>query len=125
MEDDFEFYGEDTTEQGEKEIAGITGKVTGFTYTGVSFPCIVFKDSFSCPKHQLNVISNMVKSQLATKDISLYFANKGETYKIGMIDGIQLEAFLEIVGEDNVTAYLSEEEKLEGSMIYSLCTIGY
>lgn len=121
--EDFEFYGEGTDEEEEKVIKGVTGDVTDFTYTGLEYPCIVFNEDFKCPKHQLTIIRNMVNSKVSGKDISLYFVNSGELYKIGMIDGRQVNAFLEVVGESNVTGFFSETKKLRNSMLYTLCTV--
>lgn len=119
----FEFYGEGTDEQSEVKVKGITGDVTDFTYTGLEYPCIVFNDDFKCPKHQLNVISNMVNSSVGFKDISLYFVNKGELFKIGAINGMQVNAFLDIVGISNVKGFFDKLTKLEDSMLYTLCTV--
>lgn len=124
MSDEFNFYGEGTDDVKETKIKGITGDVTDFTYTNVSFPCLLFNDDFSCPKHKLTVIQNMVNSTVGTKDISIYFRDKGDLYKIGMIDGLQVSAFLEVVGEENVTGYFDEKTKLTNSMLYTLCSIG-
>ena len=120
---DFGFYGESNDDYEEKEIQGITGDVTSFTFVNLEYPCIIFNEGFTCPKHQLTVIGNMVKSTNALKDISLYFLNGGELFKIGMIGGIQVNAFLEIVGTDNVTGYFDKDTKLENSLLYSLCTV--
>lgn len=116
-----DFYGSE--EEEEVEVKGISGNVSSFTYTDLSYPCIIFKEGFACPKHQLIVISNMVKSSGANKDISLYFNKEGELYKIGNINGMQVNAFLEIVGTENIFGYYDAETRLEDDRLYTLCTL--
>lgn len=116
----FGFYGEEADEQTETVLKGITGNVSDFTYTNLSYPCIIFKEDFKCPKHQLRVVSNMVNSKAGEKDISLYFVNEGELYKIGNIGGLQVNAFLEIIGLNNVIGYYKEGLKLTGDKLYTL-----
>jgi len=119
-----EFY--DDYNEGEiSEIKGITDTVTDYTYTNLNYPCIVFKDGISIERHKVNVISNMVKGSIKgiDKDISLYFSKDGQMYKLGSISGSQVSNFLDIVGLDNVSAYLSDKEELKGSLIYTLCTM--
>lgn len=121
--EDFGFYGSEAEESQKTEIKGITGDVTDFTYTNLEYPCIVFNDDFKCPKHQLTVIKNMVNSTIGGKDISLYFRNEGDLFKIGMIDGLQVTAFLEVVGLSNVKGFFSKDVKLENDRLYTLCTV--
>lgn len=123
MSEDFGFYGEDEDSDSTQEINGISGTVTDFTFTNLSYPCIVFKDGFTCPKHQMQVISNMVKTVNDVKDISLYFVENNELYKIGMISGLQVSSFLEIIGTDNVYGYYDKDTRLENSKLYTLCTV--
>ena len=65
----------------------------------------------------------MVKSVKGNKDISLYYTNNGESYKIGMINGLQVGAFLEVIGIDKVIGYFDKDTKLENSLLYTLCTV--
>lgn len=121
-ENDFDFYEEDT-EVDTTTREGITGTVTNFTYTGISYPCIIFKDGFTCPKHKLKIISNMVKSVKGKKDISLYFQNKGELFKIGELNGFQVSSLLEIVETSVLTGYYDKDTSLEGDLVYTLCSV--
>lgn len=122
-EDDFNFYGEEAEERDVKDIEGITDKVTEFTYTNLEYPCIMFKEGFSCPQHQMKVISNMVKTNTPDKDTSLYFMNGGELFKLGMLSGQQIDPLLELVGVDSLVAYYDADTKLEGDKIYTLCVL--
>lgn len=117
-----DFYGEDESET-DADVRGISGNVSSYTYTNLNYPCIIFKKGFSCPKHQLLVISNMVKSSGVDKDISLYFSKEDDLYKIGTIGGKQVSAFLEIVGTESVYGYFNKDIKLEDDRLYTLCTI--
>lgn len=122
-EDDFGFYGEEAEENSVDDIHGITDKVTEFTYTKMEYPCIMFKEGFSCPQHQMKVISNMVKTNTPDKDTSLYFLSGGEMYKLGMLSGQQIDPLLELVGVDNLVGYYDSETRLEGDRIYTLCVL--
>lgn len=120
-----EFYENYDEDEQIPEIQGITDKVTDYTYAKLLFPCIVLKDGIKLEKHKVMVLSNMVKSDTLgyEKDISLYLSNGSELYKLGMVGGIQVSPLIDIVGVDNIVAYLSKEKQLLGSMIYSLCTV--
>ena len=123
MSEDFGFYGEDGDSEVKQEIHGISGQVTDFTYTNISYPCIIFREGFTCPKHQMQVISNMVKTVNDVKDISLYFIDKGELFKMGMLSGLQVSSFLEIIGTEKVFGYYDKDTKLENSKLYTLCMV--
>lgn len=120
--EDFGFYGEGNDESKVKDIQGITDTVTDYTYTNLEYPCIMLKEGFTCPKHKMKVISNMVKTTSDDKDISLYFVESGELFKIGMLGGLQVSSFIDIVGVENLVGYFLDGTKLEGSKIYTLCT---
>ena len=122
MSEDFEFYGEGTDETPVQDVKGITDKVTDYTYTNLNYPCIMLKEGFTCPKHKMKVISNMVKTLNNDKDISLYFTDDGELYRIGMLSGLQLSSFIEIVGLENIVGFFEDGTRLDGSKIYTLCT---
>ena len=122
MSEDFEFYGEGTDETPVQDVKGITDKVTDYTYTNLNYPCIMLKEGFTCPKHKMKVISNMVKTSNNDKDISLYFTDDGELYRIGMLSGLQLSSFIEIVGLENIVGFFEDGTRLVGSKIYTLCT---
>ena len=110
--EDFNFYGNEDEEHTE-EVKGITDNVTSFTHTGLSYPCLIFKEGFTCPKHKLKVISNMVKTVNDAKDVCLYFLNNNEVFKMGELSGLQINSFLEIVGEEGVFGYYDEKTKLQ------------
>ena len=120
MGTDFDFYEGDCID----EVEDVDEEVSNYAFTGMSYPCIIFKDDFSCPKHKLTVISNMVKSgNMSDKDISLYFHNNGELFKLGSLSGVQLGAFIDLVGVDSIDGYLEGGVKLEGDRVYTLCTV--
>lgn len=126
---DFDFYDDDELEENaecegyKSDIAGITDEVTSYTYTNLSYPCIVFADGFSCPKHQMKVISNMVKSGGEDRDTTLYFANKNELYKLGNMSGRQVESLLDMVGTENIVGYYVDGTRITGDRMYTLCVI--
>lgn len=124
MSDSFyEGYSEDEIEV--KEIEGITDTVTDYTFVGLTYPCIVFKEGFTLEKHKVQVISNMVNSisKGVKDDIAIYFNNNGDLYKLGEINGLQVSSLIDIVGRDNLMAFMDKGEELNGSLIYTLCSI--
>lgn len=120
--DDEGFYPEEDNRV--EEIKGITGKVSSFTFTGVSFPCFIFRDDVQIPKHKLLIVSNMVKTgNMGEKDTSIYFQKDGSLFKIGALSGTQIMGFLDLMGTDCLKGYVSEEKELVGGSLYSLCTV--
>lgn len=116
---DESFY--DESENKSDELYGITGKVSKYTYTGMSYPCIVLVEYTSIPKHKLKIISNMVKSgDPANKDTTLYIQEGGKLFKIGSLAGTQIMGLLDLLGTEGIDGFLSSQEKLEGSMLYTL-----
>ena len=121
--DDFGFYGEEAEEDQVEEIQGITDNVSQFTYSNLEYPCIMFKDGFSLKNHKWKVLSNMVKSLSPDKDISLYFRDESGLLKIGKISGVQVDAFLDLVGLDGVVGYYDKDTILENDRLYTLSII--
>ena len=79
------------------------------------------------PKHKVMAISNMVKSAMgnAEKDITLYFQNNGELYKMGMLSGQQIMSLLQIVPREQLIAYYNDGSLLVDGKIYVLCSFSY
>ena len=115
-----DFYDEEIIEDG--EIAGVTDTVVSYTFTGMEFPCVIFKDDVVFPEHKMLVLSKMLKMGAPDKDISIYFMKEGELYRIGKLSGMQMKAFLQIVGEDSVRVFYAEGHELLGDKIYVLCS---
>ena len=122
-DNELDFYEDEDCGDG-KEIKGITGEVSSFTYTNMSYPCFIFNEGCEIPKHRLKIVSNMVKSgNMQEKDISLYFIQNGELFKIGSLSGTQIMGFLDLMGTDCLVGYVDAEKKLESGSLYSLCTV--
>lgn len=122
-DDDFGFYGEEAEENSVKDIHGITDKVSKYTYTKLEYPCIIFKSGFTCPQHQMNVISNMVRTSSPDKDTALYFENDSKLFKLGKLSGTQVDPLLELIGVENLVGYYDENTRLEGDRLYTLCVL--
>lgn len=122
-EETYEGYEEGTVE----EIEGITDKVTDLSFTNVSYPAVIFKSGTELPKHKVVAISNMVKSNSgnSVKDITLYFQNEGQLFKLGMLSGQQIMPLIDIVGVESLQAYYSDGTPLSGNNIYVLCNFSY
>lgn len=106
------------------DIEGITDSISDLSYTGISFPAIIFGEGFRLERHKASVIRNMVESNASgfVKDISLYYTNNGELYRLGAISGYQVMPLLDIVPMELITAYYSDGTPLNGSLIYTLCS---
>lgn len=122
---DFEFYGQGTDNTKVQEVKGITDTVTEYVYTDLAYPCIIFKKGFTCPKHQMKVLSNMVQSKGIKKDITLYFekdtgTDTPELFKIGSIGGLQVDSLLSIFSLDNLVGFYDESTLLEGDRLFTL-----
>ena len=117
-EEDF-YDNEDISE--DTEITGITDTVVSYTFTGMEYPCVIFKDDVAFPEHKMLVLSKMLKMGSPDKDISIYFIKEGELYRIGKLSGLQMRAFLQIVGEDSIKVFYEEGYELLGDKIYVLC----
>ena len=124
MDFEEELYDGYSEEDEISDIEGITDKVTDYTYTGLSYPCVIFKQGIALEKHKVNIISNMVKTSVPgiEKDISLYFENDSQLYKLGSISGIQMIALIEISGRESLIAFSEENVELKDSLIYTLCS---
>ena len=121
MSDDFGFYGEEDDNPEVEDLHGMTDKVSEFTFTNLEYPCIVFKEGFTCKNHKWRIIANMVKAIDSSKDTALYYRDNGGLVKMGMLSGRQIESFLDLVGLENVSAFYDENTTLTGGKIYSLC----
>ena len=119
---DFDFYGDGTDESEVKDIHGITDTVTEYSYSNLQYPCIIFAEGFKCPKHKMQVLSNMIKSKGIIKDIALYFKQSDGVYKIGEIGGIQVNSLLDCIGVDSLLGFYDEATELSGSKLYALCS---
>lgn len=121
LEDElYEGYNDETV----AELEGITDKVTDLSYTKLEYPAILFKEGFQLPTHKVMLISNMVKSSAGgiKKDISLYYNNNGEIYKLGMLSGHQIMHLLDIVPKDSIIGFYNDGSQLHGDKIYTLCS---
>ena len=116
--EDFDFY--DDVDENVDDIKGLTDEVTEFTYTDLSYPCLVFCEGFQLASHKWRVLSNMVKSEAPDKDISLYFMENGDMLRIGSISGRQVDAVLDLIDTANVVGYMSEGVELRGDLLYTL-----
>lgn len=117
---EFEFYEGDPDVDEVQELKGITDEISTMTFTGLSFPCMVIKENFSCPKHRMMVISNMVKQRSLDKDICLYFSQSGELFKLGSISGQQIKVLIDIIGKEFLEGFLDAKTKLCDDMLYVL-----
>lgn len=120
MSDDFGFYGEENEQEEVKDIRGITDEVSKYVYSGMQFPCVCLNADITLPKHKWVIISKLVKQGAVEKDIGVYMIRNGELFKAGSLSGIQVKAFIDIVGLENIFGYYNKETKLEGDKIYVL-----
>ena len=120
MSSDFDFYGDSANEEVVKDIRGITDEVSKYVYSNLSYPCIVLRENISFPKYKWVAISKLVKQGDASKNISFYILRNNEILKAGSLSGLQIKAFIDIVGLDNLFGYYNKDKVLEGDKLYVL-----
>lgn len=120
MSDDFGFYGPENDESIATDIRGVTDTVSKFVYTNLSYPCICLKEDIKLPKHKWVVISKLVKHGVQNKNISVYLARGGSLFKAGALSGVQIKAFIDIIGINNLVGYYEKDRKLVGDRLYVL-----
>lgn len=120
MDEDFGFYGEENEQEEIKDIRGVTDEVSKYVYSDMQFPCLCLNADIKLPKHKWIVISKLVKQGTVDKDIAVYMIRNGELFKAGSLSGIQVKAFIDIIGLDNIFGYYNKEVKLTGDKVYVL-----
>lgn len=120
MDNDFGFYGEDEEKEEVRDIKGITDEVSKYVYSNLSYPCICLKEDVKFPKYKWIAISKLVKQGSSDKNISFYIIRNSDILKAGSLSGIQIKAFIDIVGLDNIFGYYNKDKLLEGDRIYVL-----
>ncbi|MGV3076439.1 hypothetical protein ACEE21_15275 [Clostridium baratii] len=121
MSDDFNFYGDGSNEdEVVREVKGLTDTVSKFVYSDMSFPCICLKEDIKLPKHKWLIISKLVKQGSEGKNISVYMIRGGELFKAGSLSGLQIKAFIDIIGIENLFGYYNKDKELKGDRLYVL-----
>lgn len=122
LEGDFSMY-EGYSGESTHGIKGVTDEVTRYTFTDRKYPYILVKDMTVLPRHKLDLIKNMVSSGvMANKDVHVYIKMSDGVYSIGMLSGMQVEHFIDAVGEDNLVGAFDGSTELSGSLLYTLCS---
>lgn len=121
MSNELDFYGEEHNEEDAvRDIKGLTDTVSKFVYSSMDFPCICLKEDTKLPKHKWLIISKLVKQGAEDKNISVYMFRGGEMFKAGSLSGLQIKAFIDIIGIDNLFGYYNKDKKLDGDKLYVL-----
>ena len=121
MSDEFDFYGDGSTEEVVRDVKGVTDSVSEYVFVDMEYPNLCLKADLVLPKHKWEVISKLSKiGGKADKNISLYIVRHGELFKIGALNGVQVKSFIDIVGIDNIEGHHRDGRKLEGSKLYVL-----
>lgn len=126
MKEELDFYeGYSSDPSQDREIEGITGTVTDYTFSKLEFPCLILKENASFPEHKLMVVSNMVKVKSNSSKINIYFKDGSDLFSIGAIVGSQVMSFIELLGEENLEGYLNSDTKVTGSNLYALSMMNF
>lgn len=122
MSKDFNFYGEEdeADEVNSEDIKGITDEVSQYIYSDMAYPCFCLKKDIKLPRHKWSIISKLVKQTTKDKNIAVYMIRGNEMFKVGSLAGVQVKAFISIVGIENMFGYFSRDVKLEGDRLYVL-----
>lgn len=122
MSDDFKFYEENSEEDYVREIKGVTDKVSEYVYSNMEFPCICLKPDIVLPKYKWVAISKLVKLGSPDKSIFVYIHRNGELYKLGALSGVQVKAFIEVAGLENIFGYHNKDIILKDDRVYVLAS---
>lgn len=121
MSDEFDFYEDGGNEEEVvRDIKGLTDTVSKFVYSSMTFPCICLKEDIKLPKHKWLIISKLVKQGSEDKNISVYMIRGGELFKAGSLSGLQIKAFIDIIGIENLFGYYNKDKELKGDRLYVL-----
>jgi hypothetical protein len=121
MSEEFDFYeGNEEGIEEVRDIKGLTDTVSKYVYSNMEFPCICLKEDIKLPRHKWVIISKLVKQGSSDKNISIYMLRGGEVFKAGTLSGLQVKAFIDIIGLDNLFGYFNKDKKLTGDRLYVL-----
>lgn len=121
MSEEFDFYeGNEEGKEEVRDVKGLTDTVSKYVYNNMEFPCICLKEDIKLPKHKWVIISKLVKQGSSDKNISIYMLRGGEMFKAGSLSGLQVKAFIDIVGLDNLFGYFNKDKELIGDRLYVL-----
>lgn len=118
--DNFGFYGEKADDEEVKDIKGVTDEVSKYVFSDIQYPSICLKEDIKLPKYKWVAISKLVKQGSVNKNISFYLIRNNEVLKAGALAGIQIKAFIDIVGIENLFGFYKKDKKLEGDRLYIL-----
>ena len=119
---DFGFYGEEADEASVRDIKGVTDEVSKFVFTNIEYPCICLKADIMLPTYKWEVIAKLVKQGVVSKNISIYMLRNGELFKAGSLSGLQVKAFIDIVGIENLFGFHNRDIRLDGDKLYVLAS---
>lgn len=121
MSEEFDFYeGNEEGKEEVRDVKGLTDTVSKYVYNNMEFPCICLKEDIKLPKHKWVIISKLVKQGSSDKNISIYMLRGGEMFKAGSLSGLQVKAFIDIVGLNNLFGYFNKDKELIGDRLYVL-----
>lgn len=121
MSEEFDFYeGNEEGKEEVRDVKGLTDTVSKYVYNNMEFPCICLKEDIKLPKHKWVIISKLVKQGSSDKNISIYMLRGGEMFKAGSLSGLQVKAFIDIIGLDNLFGYFNKDKELIGDRLYVL-----
>ena len=77
-------------------------------------------EDIKLPKHKWLIISKLVKQGSEDKNIAVYLIRNGELYRAGSLSGVQIKAFIDILGIENLFGYYNKDKRLDGDRLYVL-----
>ena len=110
------------------EQKGLTGNVSRYTLTKMSYPCYILCSSDEKPiqLHSIEVLKKMLPTSeiydesIANSLISIYFNQGGRTAKVGCIQPSQVKTFLKLFEDCDVDCFLDKDTQLKGMYMYVL-----
>lgn len=115
-----EVYDSSENEVAEGNFGGIVHKYK--EVKGLEFP-LVKLDCTKMEKYKVEVIKALISFDCA-EPVTVYLSLHGQMMRVGVIDRSKLRILLtsDVLNGIDKTIYLSEEERLEGDMMFAFCT---
>lgn len=115
------------------EIEGITGHITKYMTVEREYPYLVLDmTKMKMEQYKMKSLNTMFQCVnkyneideangiIEDRTISIYVTNGEKTSRIGKLHPLQIKAFLNMFGADNITGMLKEGRELTGAYLYVL-----
>lgn len=104
---------------------GLTGEVSSFGSSSMSYPCVILEEGFERVKHVMDTLQGFLQPMKGLpKTVEVYAGVNEELLSIGGLTKGQVKPFLSLLEKDgewgDMKFFLNGDLELEGDMIYVL-----